>query len=638
MSRRLEMWLVCAVVCLLTACAGGPPGTILDAPPVSEPETGDAETGAIVETETAEYPDDIIDDAGTETADAAPETQPLPQDAPLPYADLSDAEIHRMVKTDLSSLGPMSIGFTNSGALMNGMQMPPGPMWDIVNPRETWGTPETIHYLTTAIEIVNELYPDTPPIYIGDISDSNGGRLNRHLSHQAGRDADIGFYYKCGKGTWYTVGSSRNMDLPRNWALVRAILVHTDVELILLDKPIQRALYSYALSIGEDQAWLDSVFQYPGGRAGRIIRYSRGHHTHYHVRFFNPAAQEMGRRAYKFLIEEKKIKPPTYYVYHKVRSGETLGHIARRYGTSVSAIKRTNGLRSNLIRAGKSYRIPRYGGVRRVPGAMKPPARHVPPSTPVILASVNWTPAGYAPPVVTPMPMPVVAVADESIQPAPQTGATYTVRAGDNLSTIAARHNTTVARLREMNTLHSTTIHVGQRLVVGSGGTASSVRRSPRYTYKVKPGDSLWAIARANGTTVDSLKALNDLKSTSLAVGQKLWLKNPPSGGTAGASSPYTVRSGDNLSVIAQKHGVSVTDLRTWNGLKSDSIRPGQKLTVRAASRTADSTVRYRVKSGDSLWEIARSHGVSVAEVRSWNGLTTDTLRPGQRLVLYPSK
>jgi len=321
---------------------------------------------------------------------------------PSSWVQLSDEELRGCIERDVRMLGAMSIGFPNGGALLNGRQMPLSGKWEVINPKETWGTDETIQFIQTAINIVHELFPDTPPLYIGDISDPNGGRLNLHTSHQSGRDADLGFYYKGGKGIWHRTGNSKNLDLPRNWALVRALVVHTDVQVILLDRRIQKLLFKYALSIGEDRDWLHSVFQHPGGRGKTIIRHERRHRTHYHVRFYNRRAQELGIKAYSHLLELKIIKPPVTYITHRVRHGQTLGHLARRYGSSVRDIQRANGLRGTLIRAGRRYRIPIRDGVSRVPKTIEIPPRRLPPMAPRIFASVDWMPAVNPVPVLTP--------------------------------------------------------------------------------------------------------------------------------------------------------------------------------------------------------------------------------------------
>jgi murein endopeptidase len=303
---------------------------------------------------------------------------------------LDEGELGSRIEADSASLGTLSIGTPWGGILLNGMVMPAGPGWQVVNAAESLGTTETIAFIRAAVDKVDEIYPDSPPIAIGDISNPRGGRLNRHITHQAGRDVDFGFYYKNGRGNWHTAGTAANLDVPRNWALVRALLLCTDVETILLDLRIQRLLYAHALSIGEDKAWLDRVFRFVKGADEARIRHVAGHRTHYHVRFFNPLAQELGRRAYPHLIRLGRIKPPVFTVSHTVRQGETLGHIARRYGVTARAIQQYNGLPSTLIRAGRTYRVPLKGVAAPPSDPQIIPARMLPPRTPAAFAAFDW--------------------------------------------------------------------------------------------------------------------------------------------------------------------------------------------------------------------------------------------------------
>jgi len=320
----------------------------------------------------------------------SPAVVPPARDAKESLLALSEEELARRIESDLASLGSLSIGTPSSAILINGVPLPLDPRWEVAPLADSWATEETIDAVKTAVGRVHELFPDTPPIYIGDISDSDGGRLKRHDTHQAGRDVDFGFYYKGGKGTWYTPGTAATLDLPRNWALVRALLLCTDVETILLDTRVQKLLYGYAVGISEDRAWLDRVFQFSKGSKDAVICHVPLHRTHYHVRFYNRVAQELGRRAYPRLIELKKIKPPVFTVPHVVRPGETLGHLAARYGTSIRAIQQANGLASMMIRAGRSYRIPLKGVSAPIGNPLVVPVRKLAPSTPAAMASADW--------------------------------------------------------------------------------------------------------------------------------------------------------------------------------------------------------------------------------------------------------
>jgi len=325
---------------------------------------------------------------------------PIPGDLPAPYVsarassasflDLSDDELLKHVENDPSSLGSLSIGTPDSAVIINSVALPADPRWETIPQAESWATSETIEAVQTVVAKVHEAFPGSPPIMIGDISDTDGGRLKRHASHQAGRDVDFGFYYKAGKCPWFAPGTTATIDLPRNWALVRAIVTCTDVETIFLDSGIQKLLYGYALSIGEDKVWLDRVFRFSKGSPSAIICYARGHRSHYHVRFYNPVAQELGRRVYPMLIQLNKIKPPVFTVPHLVRNGETLGHLALRYGTSVRAIQQANGLATTQIRAGRSYRIPLRGVAAPSVKLLVVPARLLPQKVPDVLAAAAW--------------------------------------------------------------------------------------------------------------------------------------------------------------------------------------------------------------------------------------------------------
>jgi penicillin-insensitive murein endopeptidase len=298
--------------------------------------------------------------------------------APAPFAELTDAEIEARLRADIGALGAISVGRTNGGALVAGVRMPEGENWQVVSPALAWGTEETVSALAHAIDAVAARFPDTPRAFIGDISARSGGHVHPHISHQSGRDVDLG-YYLTGGHRWYASANGSNLDRARTWHLVRTLIADSDVDLILVDRQIQRALKAYALGLGEDAAWLDAIFQV-GGRSRRpLIFHAEGHATHLHVRFFNPKAQELGRRAYRFMIARRVVAPPTLYVTHTVKPGETLSHLARRYNVTPEAIKRANALTGDLVRLNRPYKIPQPGGIAMPAPAVIPPRRVPPP-------------------------------------------------------------------------------------------------------------------------------------------------------------------------------------------------------------------------------------------------------------------
>ena len=341
--------------------------------------------------DTDEQDEGPIDDAfdGERSPDATITT-------PHPLAGVSDAEIERRLVSRPTSLGSMSIGKPNAGLLFNGVQMQPGDAWTVVVPGEAWGTEETIHYLETAIHAVSAEFPNTPKLAIGDISARNGGYLNPHLSHQAGRDVDISYFYVDGVH-WYQRANADNLDVARTWAFVRALVTQTDVELLLIDHSLQKLLRAEAERIGEDEGWLDTVFRGKGALPP-IIRHAPGHATHLHIRFYSPIAEETGRRAYSALIRHQLIHVGQAYAVHVAKKGETLAQIARRYHTTVRTIRLANGLKSTLIQAKKSYRIPQPGHAPPsfAGGPVAIPPRRLPPAKSVTSGTADRSPDALA--------------------------------------------------------------------------------------------------------------------------------------------------------------------------------------------------------------------------------------------------
>jgi membrane-bound lytic murein transglycosylase D len=164
--------------------------------------------------------------------------------------------------------------------------------------------------------------------------------------------------------------------------------------------------------------------------------------------------------------------PEESYAIHRVRRGQTLSVIARRYGTSVNAIVRANHLRSrNRIRIGQRLKIPQSGG-----------------SAAVVAAA-----SGGA------------------------TSMRYTVRRGDSLWKLASRYGTTVDRIKSDNGLRSGQLAIGQKLTIRTGIPAGS------RTYTVRRGDTIGRIAQAQKVSINSILRSNGLsRSSTIYPGQVL--------------------------------------------------------------------------------------------------------------------
>lgn len=175
--------------------------------------------------------------------------------------------------------------------------------------------------------------------------------------------------------------------------------------------------------------------------------------------------------------------------------------------------------------------------------------------------------------------------------------------------------------------------------------------------HRVKAGESLWSIANQYNTSVAQLKTLNNLSSNLIFPNQSLQVSKSVSNtrtATAqttnrptvqGGGNTYTVVSGDSLSLIAYRHNTSVNELMRLNSLTGYLIFPGQRLKVSGTTTTTTvSTTRptavtsnatsHVVQSGEYLSLIASRYGITVAQLKSLNGLTSDLIFPNQRLVV----
>ncbi|RMH69958.1 MAG: LysM peptidoglycan-binding domain-containing protein [Bacteroidetes bacterium] len=202
-----------------------------------------------------------------------------------------------------------------------------------------------------------------------------------------------------------------------------------------------------------------------------------------------------------------------------------------------------------------------------------------------------------------------------------------------------------------------------------SAPCAVRAQEPPRAeVHVVRPGETLYRIARNNGLTVDELKRLNGLTSNHIEVGQRLIIRpappetpaaevppaptpsdparaqppapppaetaTPPAddGGEARPEPPafgrYVVRPGDTYLTIAARYGLPSDSLWLLNDRSTAPLEPGQE--VRLPARFA--TVTYRVRRGDTLARIARAYGTSIAAIRRLNDLRGDQIRVDQVL------
>ncbi|PTP26606.1 N-acetylmuramoyl-L-alanine amidase [Vibrio splendidus] len=156
--------------------------------------------------------------------------------------------------------------------------------------------------------------------------------------------------------------------------------------------------------------------------------------------------------------------------------------------------------------------------------------------------------------------------------------------------------------------------------------------------HKVSRGESLSVIASKYGTSTQTLMKLNNLKSSSLAIGQVLKIPSSASGSSSSSAVKtktitHTVKSGEYLGKIASRYKVRVADIKRENRLKSETVRVGQKLRITVEVKDVPLR-KHKVARGDYLGKIASKYGVSVNSIRQANKLRSDSLAVGQVLII----
>lgn len=183
-----------------------------------------------------------------------------------------------------------SVGSTDNGYLVGGIQLPSNDDLVVLEPEKAWGTPELVHLLEAVAADMHLAYPDAPPLVVGHLSQREGGSLSPHRSHQSGRDADVAMYAADNKlHRRFLDMTSAELDVPKTWALIDTLQTKGRIQYILLDWEVQQRIYE-EISLFEPEQRLASLFQYPRPRRTRagIVRHASGHCNHLHVRIHCP--------------------------------------------------------------------------------------------------------------------------------------------------------------------------------------------------------------------------------------------------------------------------------------------------------------------------------------------------------------
>ena len=279
--------------------------------------------------------------------------------------------------------------------------------------------------------------------------------------------------------------------------------------------------------------------------------------------------------------------------YYKIRRGDNLGAIANKYKVSVANLKRWNRLRSNNIAYGKSLKIISTEVIINTVPKKKAAA------VAVLKKSTKEAIKGSK------IKDEVVLIAKDTLKSSNNKSAFYVVQKGDNLSAIAKANQITVAQLKSWNNLKRNTIQLGETLQIAANNEkpladVAVVSELVNIKYVVQKGDNLESIAKKFGSSIAELKKWNNLDLSTITAGKNLIVaKNEVAISTNKASAStfkknddttslsqkeahdYYVKKGDSLYSIAKKYpGVSISDIKKWNDISGEDIKPGMKLKI----------------------------------------------------------
>jgi membrane-bound lytic murein transglycosylase D len=278
--------------------------------------------------------------------------------------------------------------------------------------------------------------------------------------------------------------------------------------------------------------------------------------------------------------------------YYKVKRGDNLGDIAKKNDVAVSDLKKWNHLKGNAVAAGKSLKII----IEKDSDSSS--TQLASNNSKVLTAKDNTNSVSKEAKTTLDKTDTLVANATNF----------YIVQKGDNLNTIAKKYNTTVAEIKEWNHLTTPNIKLGTSLQVMNAAPVTNETAVAAVTpelkdiqYEVQKGDNLGSIAKKFGASLADLKQWNNLSNNNLAIGNTLIVaknevaiitnnasvasfkkKDSSAASSKNADINYLVQKGDSLFSICKKYpGVTVSDLKKWNNITGDDLKPGMGLKIK---------------------------------------------------------
>lgn len=347
--------------------------------------------------------------------------------------------------------------------------------------------------------------------------------------------------------------------------------------------------------------------------------------------------------------------------YHKVRRGDSLSEISDKYGITMAELKKWNHLRSNKAPMGRRLKIITKEAVASQDKKVtKPDTTSVKESTAIASNTAK-------------------IFKEEKVISYKDVVKYHKVKRGDNLGEISDKYGVSVAELKKWNKLRNNNLMTGDNLKIiknervvttvrkeikadknatETAVTSNEANENPSDFYEVQKGDNLFSIAKKFNVSLEDLKKWNNLNDLNVEQGSKLALvkndEEPAKEATYKTEVKITehiVDRGENLGIIARKYDVSISDIKDWNKIEDNNIQLGAKLIVgkkyvvltdtkntqtrkeNIAVNDRDEVKLYYVKKGDSLFSIAKKYpGVSISDLKKWNGIKNERLKAGMKL------
>jgi membrane-bound lytic murein transglycosylase D len=351
--------------------------------------------------------------------------------------------------------------------------------------------------------------------------------------------------------------------------------------------------------------------------------------------------------------------------FHRVRRGDSLSEISNKYGVAMSDLKKWNHLRSSKAPVGKKLKIYSIEAIAvKDKKVVKPDTIAVKESSAL---AANTT----------------KVFKEEKVISYKDVVKYHKVKKGDNLGEISDKYGVSVAEVKKWNHIKGNNIASGASLKIiknkkvvtvvrkevkgkqqldpktetslASNETDANAAQNPDDYYQVQKGDNLFSIAKKFNVSLEDLKKWNNLEDMNVQLGSKLALANNDQSDKEDASKTetkiveYKVKKGDNIGSIAKKYNAAIDDLKEWNNLTDNNIKVGTSIIVSKkevalnepkpskkeslVANQRDEVKLYYVKKGDSLFSIAKKYpGVTISDIKKWNGIKNESLKPGMKL------